>query len=258
MGRCVVSPAAGLGRGQSRPEADRDQRDRAPRAPGQPPVPHLAAEQQGQRQFDDEDRLDERDRAGGQRRRLQQRRHQDHGDAGQPDRGAGPDRRSVTAPTAATFGPAKRRGAATRTRWRCWPPSGEPARRKSRQCPYPRNVKRYQSPILPNSDSGRYGSPADRRRPEPGLSRPGGAARPARRLSPSGGGSPSLPKMLATCFSTAPPEITSAAETPALERPSAMRASTSRSRRVSVASPSACRRLTVRAPARGAGPGRTP
>ena len=39
--------------------------------------------------------------------------------------------------------------------------------------------------------------------------------------------------MLATCFSTAPPEMTRAAAIPALERPSAIRASTSRSRGVS-------------------------
>src|ERR1700742_4701093 len=44
--------------------------------------------------------------------------------------------------------------------------------------------------------------------------------------------------MLATCFSTAPPEMNSAALIPALDRPSAISPSTSRSRRVSVFSPS--------------------
>src|SRR6202000_61915 len=59
-----------------------------------------------------------------------------------------------------------------------------------------------------------------------------------RRLSPSDGGRPSLPKMLATCFSTAPPEMNKAALMPPLHRPSAIRPRTSRSRRVSVFSPS--------------------
>jgi hypothetical protein len=42
-----------------------------------------------------------------------------------------------------------------------------------------------------------------------------------------------LPKIDAMCFSTAPPDMTSAAAMPALERPSAINASTSRSRGVS-------------------------
>ena len=58
---------------------------------------------------------------------------------------------------------------------------------------------------------------------------------------PPTGGRPSLPKMLATCFSTAPPETTRAAAIPALDRPSAISASTSRSRGVSVARSPACR-----------------
>ena len=44
------------------------------------------------------------------------------------------------------------------------------------------------------------------------------------------GGSPSLSKMLATCFSTVPPVTTSAPAMPAFERPSAISASTWRSR----------------------------
>ena len=47
-----------------------------------------------------------------------------------------------------------------------------------------------------------------------------------RRLSLSPGGRPSLAKMLATCFSTAPPETTSSAAIPAFDRPSAISAST--------------------------------
>ena len=46
-------------------------------------------------------------------------------------------------------------------------------------------------------------------------------------------------KMLATCFSTAPVVTTSASAMPALDRPSAMRPSTSRSLGVSLASGSA-------------------
>ena len=46
--------------------------------------------------------------------------------------------------------------------------------------------------------------------------------------------------MLATCFSTAPPETTSSAAIPAFDRPSAISASTWRSRGVSVASPPRC------------------
>jgi DNA-binding response OmpR family regulator len=58
-----------------------------------------------------------------------------------------------------------------------------------------------------------------------------------RRLSPSDGGSESFPKILATCFSTAPPVTTSALAMPAFDRPSAISASTSRSRGVSEARP---------------------
>ncbi len=46
--------------------------------------------------------------------------------------------------------------------------------------------------------------------------------------------------MLATCFSTAPPDTTSSAAIPAFDRPSAISASTWRSRGVSVASPPRC------------------
>ena len=48
---------------------------------------------------------------------------------------------------------------------------------------------------------------------------------------------PSLPKMLATCFSTAQVDRTSTSPIPALDRPCAIRDSTSRSREVSAATP---------------------
>ena len=83
-GRVVVA-AARLGRRQPGAQADRDQRDRPPGARGQPAVPHPAAEQQGQRQLDDEDGLDQRDGAGGQGPGLQQGGHDDHADPSQPD-----------------------------------------------------------------------------------------------------------------------------------------------------------------------------
>src|SRR6202035_1781561 len=51
-----------------------------------------------------------------------------------------------------------------------------------------------------------------------------------RRLSVSDGGSPSLAKMLAICFSTTPPVMTSVSAMAVFERPSAIRARTSRSR----------------------------
>jgi len=47
--------------------------------------------------------------------------------------------------------------------------------------------------------------------------------------------------MLATCFSTAPPETTSSTAIAEFDRPSAIRASTWRSRGVSVARPPRCR-----------------
>jgi hypothetical protein len=53
-----------------------------------------------------------------------------------------------------------------------------------------------------------------------------------RRLSLSDGARPSLAKMLATCFSTTPGEMNSDEAMAVLERPSAMSASTSRSRPV--------------------------
>jgi hypothetical protein len=49
-----------------------------------------------------------------------------------------------------------------------------------------------------------------------------------------------LLKMLATCFSTAPPDTTSSAAMPAFDLPSAISASTCRSRGVSVLSPPRC------------------
>src|SRR5580704_13864178 len=62
-----------------------------------------------------------------------------------------------------------------------------------------------------------------------------------RRWSESDGGSPSLLKMLLMCFSTARSDTTRWPAIALLERPSAMRASTSRSRAVSAARTLACR-----------------
>jgi hypothetical protein len=62
-----------------------------------------------------------------------------------------------------------------------------------------------------------------------------------RRLSLSEGARPSLAKMLATCFSTTPGEMTSASAMATLDRPWAMSESTSRSRGVSAARESARR-----------------
>src|SRR5260370_164223 len=98
--------------------------------------------------------------------------------------------------------------------------------------------------------SSRWASPRERRgprqdpgrmeRPVAGITWRGGGQEPryrrtasTRRLSFSEAGRPSLPKMLATCFSTVPRVRTRAVAMPALDRPSAIRASTSRSRGVS-------------------------
>jgi hypothetical protein len=83
--RGVHAAAGRLGRGQATAQADRDQGHGPPGQRGQLAVGQLARHQQGERQLDDEDRLDQGDGTGVQRHGLGHRGQHHHGDPGQPD-----------------------------------------------------------------------------------------------------------------------------------------------------------------------------
>jgi hypothetical protein len=84
LGGRVIGAAGRRRGGQADPEAHRDQGHRAPGGGGQPAPVQLARHQQGERQLDDEDGLDQGDGASGQGQGLGDGGHDHHPDAGQP------------------------------------------------------------------------------------------------------------------------------------------------------------------------------